>query len=89
MLKKYWSYISDRHITDEMSKLEVIQNKTINQFTFFIALFFITDSIRDLTFDLVTNFYILFTCLQLSNIRLDQLDGKVAFILLFSALKKV
>ena len=38
-VKKYWSYISNRHITDEMDKLEVIQNKTINQFTFFIALF--------------------------------------------------
>ncbi|OPC00283.1 diguanylate cyclase [Elizabethkingia ursingii] len=75
MLKKYWSYISNRHITDEMNKLEVIQHKTINQFTFFIALFFITDSIRDLTFDLVTNFYILFTigCLLLFSFLFKRL----------------
>ncbi|KUG13404.1 diguanylate cyclase [Elizabethkingia miricola] len=61
MLKKYWNYISNRHITDEMNRLEVLQNRTINQFTFFISLFFITDSIRDLMFDLIINFYILFT----------------------------
>lgn len=30
------------------------------------------------------NFYILFTCLQLSNIHLDQLDAKVVFVLIFS-----
>lgn len=61
MLKKYWNYISNKHITNEMNKLEVIQAKVVNQFTFLISVFFIIDSLRDWTFGLLINFYILFT----------------------------
>ena len=84
MLKKYWNYISNRHITGEMNKLEVIQAKVVNQFTFLISVFFIIDSVRDWTFDLLINFYILFTigCLLLLSFFFEKIrfNSSVIFI---------
>ncbi|CAI9679645.1 diguanylate cyclase [Elizabethkingia anophelis] len=69
MLRKYWNYIANSHVTKEMNKLEAIQARIINQVIFIKGIFFITDAVRDRIFGLVTNSYILFGmgCLLLSS----------------------
>lgn len=68
MLKKYWGYIANMHVTKDMNKLEAIQARIINQILFLKGIFFITDAVRDLMFGLITNSFILFTigCLLFS-----------------------
>lgn len=87
MLKRYWNYIADRHITKDMNKLEVIQARIINQVIFIKGTFFITDAVRDLLFGLVTNSYILFGmgCTLLSSFffRNARFNPYVIFIIFF------
>ncbi|AQX83688.1 diguanylate cyclase [Elizabethkingia bruuniana] len=69
MLKKYWNYIANMHVTKEMNKLEVIQARIINQVIFIKGIFFIIDAVRDMMLGLITNSYILFGlgCMLLSS----------------------
>lgn len=57
MLRKYWNYIANSHVTKEMNKLEAIQARIINQVIFIKGAFFIIDAIRDWIFGLITNSY--------------------------------
>jgi len=59
MLKRIWNYISNRHINDKMDRLEALQAKIINQFTFLLALFFIINSVHDVIFGITSSYFLL------------------------------
>ncbi|PRD48197.1 diguanylate cyclase [Sphingobacterium haloxyli] len=61
LLKTCWRAISNRHINEDMDKLQAVRVRLMNQYAFLISLIFITDAFRNLCFGRHVNFSILFT----------------------------
>ena len=59
-MKKFWSYISNLHVNEEMDKLEAVQAIITNRFTFILSIYFIIDATRDFIFNSTTSGVILF-----------------------------
>ena len=59
MLKKMWRFISNRHLSEDMTIGDTMKAKILNQYSFITPLFFLVDAVRDLFFGLTINFYVL------------------------------
>src|SRR5690606_9463228 len=56
-----WDYISTHKIPEDLTGLEYIKARVLNQYTFLLFFFFFLDAFRDLAFGYIFNFVLLFT----------------------------
>ncbi len=47
-VSQYWSFISNRHLSDDLIGLERIKSRVLNQYAFLISTFFLIDALREL-----------------------------------------
>ncbi|WP_293940031.1 helix-turn-helix transcriptional regulator [Sphingobacterium sp. UBA5996] len=69
--KNFWDIISNRHLSNDMNKRDLINLRRLNQYAFLISILFFFNAIRDLFYGLWNNFYIF------------SLTGIILFVLFF------